>query len=195
MVGIGNGKRKFDGNVEISLLIGRTINHKTKLPARQIIITTTIVITTRRRIKNPIRVITDRHPKTWKGRKQIWGRNLVRMENLPQPSDLVNSPIICVSWSEFLSQFNLVIRFCPGKLGTKPDSLTRRWDIYPKEGDRGYAKVNPQNVHPVFTHEQLASSVQPLYYFEPLIRAIGIMDIGQLHTDIHSPQQSNTQTR
>jgi len=28
-------------------------------------------------------------------------------------------------WSEFLSQFNLTIRFCPGKLGTKPDTLTR----------------------------------------------------------------------
>jgi len=28
-------------------------------------------------------------------------------------------------WSEFLSQFNLVIRFCPGKLSAKPDALTR----------------------------------------------------------------------
>ena len=28
-------------------------------------------------------------------------------------------------WSKFLSQFNLVIRFRPGKLGTKPDALTR----------------------------------------------------------------------
>ena len=28
-------------------------------------------------------------------------------------------------WSEYLSQFNLVIRFCPGHLGTKPDALTR----------------------------------------------------------------------
>ena len=27
-------------------------------------------------------------------------------------------------WAEFLSQFNLVIRFRPGKLGTKPDTLT-----------------------------------------------------------------------
>ena len=35
-------------------------------------------------------------------------------------------------WSEYLSQFNLVIRFRPGRLGTKPDALTRRWDIYPK---------------------------------------------------------------
>ena len=30
-----------------------------------------------------------------------------------------------VCWSEFLSQFNLVICFCPGKLGMKPNSLTR----------------------------------------------------------------------
>jgi len=28
-------------------------------------------------------------------------------------------------WSEYLSQFNLVIRFHPGHLGTKPDALTR----------------------------------------------------------------------
>jgi len=29
-------------------------------------------------------------------------------------------------WSEYLSQFNLVIRFCPGHLGTKLDTLTRQ---------------------------------------------------------------------
>jgi len=29
-------------------------------------------------------------------------------------------------WLEYLSQFNLVIRFCPGHLGTKLDALTRR---------------------------------------------------------------------
>ena len=28
-------------------------------------------------------------------------------------------------WSEFLSQFNLIVRFRPGRLGTKPDALTR----------------------------------------------------------------------
>ena len=37
-----------------------------------------------------------------------------------------------VRWSEYLSQFNLVIRFYPGYLGTKLDTLTRQWDIYPK---------------------------------------------------------------
>src|SRR3984957_9442931 len=57
-------------------------------------------------------------------------------------------------WSEFLSQFNLVIRFRPGKHGAKPYALTRRWYVYPKEGDSDYAKVNPQNLRPVFTNEQ-----------------------------------------
>jgi hypothetical protein len=48
-------------------------------------------------------------------------------------------------WSEYLCQFNLVMRFRPGKLGTKPDALTRRWDIYAKEGGNDYAKVNLHN--------------------------------------------------
>src|ERR1700722_17484471 len=95
MAGTGNGKRKPDGNEEISLLTGGTKNRKTKPPARRIIII--IITTTTTRIKNPIQVITDRHPKTWNGRKRIWGRNLVRMESLPRPSDLVDSPLICVS--------------------------------------------------------------------------------------------------
>jgi hypothetical protein len=38
-------------------------------------------------------------------------------------------------WLEFLSQFNMIVRFHPGKLGTMPDALTRCWDVYPKEGD------------------------------------------------------------
>ena len=62
-------------------------------------------------------------------------------------------------WSEYLSQFNLVIRFRPGRLGTKPDALTRRWDVYPKRGNTGYATVNPHNFKPIFTQEQLAASV------------------------------------
>ena len=62
-------------------------------------------------------------------------------------------------WLEFLSQFNLIVRFRPGCLGAKPDALTRRWDVYPKEGDKDYARVNPHNFHPVFTQEQLTSSL------------------------------------
>jgi len=62
-------------------------------------------------------------------------------------------------WLECLSQFNLVIRFRPRRLGTKPDALTRRWDIYPKRRDNGYTSVNPHNFRPVFTHEQIAASL------------------------------------
>src|SRR5882724_2797339 len=45
-------------------------------------------------------------------------------------------------WSKYFSGFNLVIHFHPGKLGTKPNALTRQWDIYLKEGNSDYASVN-----------------------------------------------------
>jgi len=62
-------------------------------------------------------------------------------------------------WSKYLSQFNLVIRFHPGHLGTKPDALIRRWDIYPKGGNTDYATVNSHNFKPIFTQEQLIASI------------------------------------
>ena len=96
-----------------------------------------------------------------------------------------------VRWSEYLSQFNLVIRFRPGRLGTKPDSLTRRWDVYPKEGSTGYAAVNPHNFRPVFTQEQLAASVRATTLFTPTIRAAVIIDYDRLHTDILSALPSD----
>lgn len=87
-------------------------------------------------------------------------------------------------WSEFLHHFNLIIRFRPGKLGAKPDSLTRRWDVYPKEGDKDYAQVNPHNFRPVFTSEQFASSLRASTLVTPVLRAAVLMDIDQLHKDI-----------
>ena len=80
--------------------------------------------------------------------------------------------------------FNLVICFCPGKLGAKPDALTRQWDVYPKEGDSGYAWVNPQNLQPVFTQEQLANSLQATYLEFLVLRAVAIMGIETLHSNI-----------
>jgi len=62
-------------------------------------------------------------------------------------------------WSEYLSQFNLVIRFRPGKLGAKPNALTRRWDVYLKEGGSDYSTINPQNLRPIFTNQQLTESL------------------------------------
>jgi hypothetical protein len=87
-------------------------------------------------------------------------------------------------WLEYLSQFNLIIRFRPGHLRAKPDALTRRWDIYPKEGDSGYASVNPHNIHPVFTQEQLSFSLRATYLAKPTFRAAHVVDSKQLHNDI-----------
>jgi len=94
-------------------------------------------------------------------------------------------------WSEFLSQFNLVIHFHPGKLGAKPDALTRRWDVYPKEGDSGYTQVNPQNLRPVFTQEQLSNSLHATYLEFTVLRAVTIMDVETLHSDILSALPSD----
>ncbi|KAI0995439.1 Transposon Tf2-9 polyprotein [Podosphaera aphanis] len=38
-------------------------------------------------------------------------------------------------WAEYLSRFNFVIKYRPGKQGGKPDALTRRSEDLPKEGD------------------------------------------------------------
>jgi hypothetical protein len=62
-------------------------------------------------------------------------------------------------WSKYLSSFNIVVRFRPGKLGEKPNSLTRRADYYLKGGDRDFILANPQNLCPVFTQEHLATSL------------------------------------
>jgi len=80
----------------------------------------------------------------------------------------------------------MIIRFCPGKLGAKPDSLTRRWDVYPKEGDKDYAQVNPHNFRPVFTSKQLASSLRASTLAFPVLRTAVLMDVEQLHKDILS---------
>jgi hypothetical protein len=98
-----------------------------------------------------------------------------------------------VRWSEYLSAFNLVIRFRPGRLGAKPDALTRRWDVYPKEGRSDYATVNPHNFRPVFAQEQLTASLRATHVSvshtgAPIIRlrAAASLDIVRLHDDIRA---------
>ena len=84
-----------------------------------------------------------------------------------------------------------MIRFRPGKLRTKPDALTRQWDVYPKEGERSYAAVNPHNFRPVFTNEQLASSLRATVLYTLVLRATTIMDLKALHSDICSTLHSD----
>ena len=97
-------------------------------------------------------------------------------------------------WSEYLCQFNLVIRFRPGKLGAKPDALTRRWDVYAKEGGNDYAKVNPQNFRPVFTQEQLSASLRTTSLISAALRGSFVMDVEQLHFDIRAAYDADPLT-
>ena len=96
-----------------------------------------------------------------------------------------------VRWFEYLFQFNLVIRFCPSCLGTKPDTLTRWWDIYPKEGNTGYATVNPHNFKPIFTQEQLAASIRAMVLLFSSLCTATVVDIDTLHWDILSALPSD----
>src|SRR5258705_404174 len=59
-------------------------------------------------------------------------------------------------WAEFLAQFNMRVRFRPGRLGSKPDTLTCRWDLY-MDGDGQEPAAT--NVHPIFDSEHLAEDL------------------------------------
>src|SRR5882724_2734138 len=54
-----------------------------------------------------------------------------------------------VHWSEYLSGFNYLICYRAGRLGTKPDVLTRHEDVYPR-GENAYALANPHNFQSMF---------------------------------------------
>ena len=89
-------------------------------------------------------------------------------------------------WLEFLCQFNLAVRYRPGKLRVKPNALTRHWDVYPKEGNKDYARVNPNNYRPIFTNKQLAVSLWATYLEAPMLRASILVDVEQLRSNILS---------
>jgi transposase InsO family protein len=57
-------------------------------------------------------------------------------------------------WSEFLADFDFLIRYRPGRLGAKPDALTRRSDVYPPGGPGAYALANPQNFQQIIKDGQ-----------------------------------------
>jgi len=54
----------------------------------------------------------------------------------------------------------------------------------PKGGDNGYALVNSHNFHPVFTHEQIATSLQATILTTLTLCTATILDQNQLYSDI-----------
>ena len=62
--------------------------------------------------------------------------------------------------------------------------MTHRWDIYLKEGGSGYTSINPQNLRPIFTQEQLSASLRATVLLYPVLRGSVIKDVEKLHQDI-----------
>jgi hypothetical protein len=83
-------------------------------------------------------------------------------------------------WSTLLSRFNMVIRFRPGCLGTKPNALTCWPDLYPKGEGKPYGTVNPQNRHPVFSSTQLSASLRATAMLLVVLRGVVVMGIEEL---------------
>ena len=65
----------------------------------------------------------------------------------------------------------------------------RRWDVYPKEGSSNYTSINPQNLRPIFTDEQLALSLCATTFWLPALRGSLIMDTERLQANIVSSLQ------
>jgi len=79
-------------------------------------------------------------------------------------------------WSEFLLQFNLIIKFRPGRLEAKPDTLTCYWNIYNKR-----ATNRAINLQPVFSQNQLVTKTLT---GSPTLQAASTLDMSPLLADI-----------
>ena len=80
----------------------------------------------------------------------------------------------------------MVIRFQPGHLGTKPYTLSRHPDLYPKGEGKSYGTVNPQNCCPVFSSTQLSASLHATRMFLAILHGVVAMDIEELQKNILS---------
>src|ERR1700676_5114382 len=73
-------------------------------------------------------------------------------------------------WSEYLSSFDYLIVYRPGRLGGKPDALTRRPDVYQPERNEADAAVNLQNLQTIIcTTKPLKSDITLSAYLQATI--------------------------
>jgi hypothetical protein len=73
----------------------------------------------------------------------------------------------------------------------KLDMLTRRWDVYLKEGGSDYGTMNLQNLRPISTNTQLSESLRATSLIIPALLASIIMDSEKLHADIQAQLASD----
>jgi len=118
-------------------------------------------------VATPVEVYTDHRNLTYFSETKTLSRRLAR-------------------WSEFLSQFNLSIKFWLGRLGKKPDALTRRWDIYGDDPSKDFPIQKP-----VFIRTQLMLSEVDLGSQPLTLQAAIVTDLQSLISDIKEAQKSD----
>lgn len=116
-------------------------------------------------LPNPVEVITDHKNLEYFSTTKLLTRRQAR-------------------WSEFLSEFQYNVRYRPGRLGGKPDAITRRWDVYPSGGVGTYARANPQNLQTLFKEGQLITSLRASSSSAVAARAANALDSSTLYNDI-----------
>ena len=82
-------------------------------------------------------------------------------------------------WLEFLSQFNLKIKFWPRRLGKKPDTLTHHWDVY-----EDMDPTSQSNYRPLFSHTQLGNYSAKPNQPTPHLLIATVIDLVGLLVDI-----------
>ena len=90
-------------------------------------------------------------------------------------------------WSERLANFDFIITYRPGRLGAKPDAITRRPDVYPKKEFQN--DVNSINKRILIPPEQLRAVVQVndsklLKRVHKAIKRLGLDAEGQRYAEL-----------
>jgi len=118
----------------------------------------------------PLEILTDIHNKELFTIVESFKKWRHYLKGTPFSTDVImdhrNLTYFCKSknlsyhqacWSEYLSQFNLQICFCPGVLSSKPDALTHRWDVYSKGADTSSPNSNR---HLIFINQQVSTEAR-----------------------------------
>ena len=84
-------------------------------------------------------------------------------------------------WSEFLSEFDFIVKYRPGDKNGKPDALSRHWDLRPEGGSEDL-----QPVQFLFKPGQLQISAAKVFRlndnFKDILTAAGKLDLKWLAT-------------
>jgi RNase H-like domain found in reverse transcriptase len=87
-------------------------------------------------------------------------------------------------WSTFLSRFNMVIRFCPGCLRTKPNALTHWPDLYSKGEWKALWYSQSTKLLSCFSSTQLSASLRATTMLLVALHGIVTMNIEEHQKDI-----------